>query len=146
MALNKAIVTPAESDVVLSSFADWVALTDDIKAVHIAKASVHMQTKWTCSDVDWSDGDTIPDDIKEACCYFALADYVGNLYSDPSVVASGEGRVTETSDTVGPLKTAVKFEHGSWSDTANARRSYANDLMGVYCTRKTSGAVWAERT
>jgi len=138
MSLNKAIITPAEADAILVTETDWLALTDPVKEGHIAKASVYMQTRFTCSEIDWSDDTTFTDEIKEACAYFALADSNGNLYTDPTDTPSGKGNIIEESDKVGSLASTVKYSDQG-AHTSYDLLQYPNALMGVDCT-SSSGA------
>ena len=146
MALNKVIITPTEADVFLALEAAWLLLTDPIKTDHIAKASVYMQTKWTCSAVDWDDDTTITDEQKEACAYYALADSNGNLYYDPTDTPSGSGNVIEETKKAGSLQKTVKYSDNNLEESSNLLQ-YPNTLMGVECaSASSSGAVDAIRT
>jgi len=140
MALNKAVITPAEADVFLALYPLWLALTDPVKEGHIAKASVHMQTKWSCLGVGWDvDPLVLSDDLAEACAYYSLASFKGNLYPDPGVTSSGVGLVVEESDAIGTLKTSKKYSDTKSVQTASAMLIYPDALMATACTRLSGG-------
>ena len=133
--MNKAIITPVEADIILAQFADWVALSNALKTSHIAKASVYVQTQWTCVDVDWADSALIPADIKEAVAYYAAADMHGNLFGDFSS-ADDRGRIKRERSKVGSLE--EEFEYSGSVPLYATRRSlgYPDVLMESLCTRK----------
>ena len=139
MALNKAIITVAEADLTLALEADWLALADSIKEAHISKASVYIQTVWTCSEVDWSDDTTITDEVKEACAYYALVDSNGNLYADPTDEVTGKGLILEETDKVGSLASTVKYCCENGVVDKHDLLQYPNALMRVGCSA-SSGA------
>lgn len=142
MSLNRAVITPAESQVILSAEADWMALTDDEQEQHISIGSVYIQTKWTCLEVDWDDDTTISDEIKEACAYYSLADLRGTLY-ESSVSDDSTGKIVEESKAVGSLKSTTK-----WADNNTTKHytQYPDGLMSIECTKVGgSGSVVAVR-
>jgi len=139
MSLNKAIITPAEADVILATETDWLALTDPVKEAHIAKASVYMQTRFTCSEIDWSDDTTFTTEIQEACAYFALASSNGNLYPDPKATPDEKGNVIEETDKVGSLQSTVKYSETMNVTTSYDLLNYPNSLMGVDCFASSGG-------
>lgn len=146
MTLVKDIITPTEADATLALEAAWLLLTDQVKEDHIAKASVYMQTVWTCEDVDYTDDTTFTDDFKEACAYYSLADSNGNLYDSPADTLSGLGDIIETSDKVGSLSTTVKYDDNGQATKADLL-SYPNALMGAECVSVSgSGSKKAVRT
>jgi len=100
MSLNMTVITPSEADVFLADKADWLALTDSVKEGHIAKASVYLQTAWTCTDIDWDDDNTISSVVKEACSYYAYANFVGNLYPSLDVDGTALGRLTQQTENI----------------------------------------------
>lgn len=135
MSLNRAIITAAESQVILSAESDWMALTDAEQEQHISKGSVYIQTKWTCADVDYDDDTTISDEIKEACAYYSLADLRGTLY-ETSDADDTIGKVIEESKKVGSLATTTK-----WADDGATKYylQYPDSLMAIECTKSYSG-------
>lgn len=145
MTLNKALITPSESDLILSLESEWLALSDAVKIHHIERASIYIQGNYSCLLVDWSDDSTITDNVKDACGYFALADFNGNLYSDIKQTVKGE--VIEESKTLGPLKKTIKYDPNS-STYLNFPLSYPNSLMLYSCSKinvSTGGFVKAIR-
>lgn len=142
--MNKTVITPAEADVLLAQFADWVALSDALKLSHIAKASIYAQTQWTCVDVDWTDSDLVPDDIKEAVAYYAAADMHGNLFGDISSLDSDKGKIKKERSKVGSME--EEFEYSGSVPLYATRRSlgYPDVLMESLCTKK-SGEVTLTR-
>jgi len=141
MTINKAIISPAEADVILVLNADWIALDEAYKTAHIAKASTYIQTKWNCTDIDWEDSETFPDEVKEACAYFALADMNGNLYYDLTASdLTGKGNIIEETDKVASLQSTIKYsDKGVISQSALLQ--YPNALMNSVCTRRGVGSV-----
>jgi len=133
--MNKAIITPTEADVILVQFADWIALSNALKTSHIAKASVYVQTQWTCVDVDWAISADIADDIKEAVAYYAMADMANTLFGDVTS-ADDRGKIKRERSKVGSLE--EEFEYSGATPTYSTRRSfgYPDVLMESLCTRK----------
>ena len=127
MSLNKAIITPAEADAILTQEAAWLALTDTVKEYHIAFASVYMQLNWLCTDVDWDDDTTITAEQEEACAYYALASSNGNLYSDTKQSSVAHGLLQEETKKLGSLVKTVKYHAGS--DVTVDPLQYPNMLM-----------------
>lgn len=135
MALNKAVITPAEADVILAQETSWLAEADAVKEHHIGLASVHMQGRWKCLDIDWADDSTISSDIKEACAYFALASYNGNLYQSTASTEDISGVVIEQTDQLGSLKSTTKWAEKGSKDVNPLQ--YPNALMGFECSPKS---------
>jgi len=140
MALNKVIVTPAEADVYLANKADWIELSDSVKSVYIARASVYIQTSWTCEDVDWSDNTTISDIIKESCSYYAYADFKGNLFPDLDIDSTPLGRVTQHTQKLEGLEETYKYSDTTGSITSNPL-SYPDTLINTECSRVKSAQL-----
>lgn len=142
--MNRAVITPAEADVILAQFADWIALSNSVKTGHISKASVYAQTQWTCVDVDWTDSLLIPADIKEAVAYYAIADMHANLFGDVSAADTDRGKITKERSKVGSLE--EEFEYSGSVPLYATRRSlgYPDVLMGTLCT-KISGEITLTR-
>lgn len=143
MSINRAIITAAESQVILSNEAEWLALTDTVQEYHISRASVYIQTRWTCDEIDYDDDTTITDEVKEACAYYALADLNGTLL-DSSVSDDTVGKVIEESKKVGSLTKTIK-----WADNNEQKHylSYPDMLMEIGCSSANSGCcVAAVRT
>lgn len=142
--MNTTVITPAESDVYLAAYQDWLDLDDATKEAHIAKGSVYAQTQWTCADVVWEDDpDTaevevidIPDSVKEAVAYYAYIDFHGILYGDPTTIPDQHGNLRGLMDKVGDLATEVQyFQGGSLSGSGTqSHTGYPDALMGVHCT------------
>ncbi len=125
------LITIAESDTYNALSADWIALTDPIKEAHIFNASVYMQTKWTCADVDWSDTDTLDEDLKRACAYYADADSIGVL-SAPIETTDKHGNVTEETRKLGTMLKTTKWAEGG--TTSGDPLESINSIMSIYCT------------
>lgn len=132
MSLNQAVITPTEADVFLALEAAWLLLTDTVKEDHISKASIYMQTAWTCSDIDWSDDTTIPDDVKQACAYYALADSNGNLYPEATATPTDKGNILEETKKAGSLQKTVKYSDSHLNDSGDLLQ-FPNSLMSPYC-------------
>lgn len=137
MGLNKALITVEEADSILSLESDWLALSTETKEKHIERASYYIQLNWTCSEIDWNESTTITDDVKSACSYYALADYYENLYSSVSVKETG--KIIEESDSVGSLKSTIKYDSGLNKDLTDPLQ-FPNALMGFDCTKKSGSA------
>lgn len=141
--MRKDIITPAEADVFLAAYADWLALTpDSVKEAHIAKASVYVQTSWTCVDIDWSDDLTIPEDVKEAVAYYAYADMHSVLYGDVTT-SRDVGDLQMKSVRAGDVTVAKAYFKGIGSVSkmgTNSPLGYPNSLMGTYCTANCASA------
>jgi hypothetical protein len=142
--MNRAVITPAEADVILAQFADWIALSDALKLSHITKASVYAQTQRTCVDVDWTDSLLVPADIKEAVAYYAAADMHGNLFGDVSTLDSDKGKIKKERSKVGSLE--EEFEYSGSVPLYSTRRSlgYPDVLIETLCTKK-SGEITLTR-
>ena len=46
------LIEIAEADIVLADDIVWMALSDTQKTTHIFSASLYMQNRWYCVDVD----------------------------------------------------------------------------------------------
>ena len=148
MALEKAVITAAESQVTLAAEADWMALDEALQATHIGYGSIYVQTKWTCIDedtcleIDWTDA---PDDIKEAVAYFALANLRLVLY--PAVntqTAVSEKNITEITKKLGTMQKTIKYD-APGVDYPNGLM-YPETLMDSLCSKSgVGGAVKAVR-
>ena len=125
------LITVVESDIYNALSADWVALSDPIKEAHIFNASVYMQTKWRCVDVDWSDPTTLDDDLKRACAYYADADRIGVL-SAPIELTDKHGNVIEETRKLGTMLKTTKWAEGG--TTSGDPLESVNSLMAVHCT------------
>lgn len=143
MTINKAIITPAESDVILANEADWKDLADGEKTRHIGFASTYVQLSWACSLIDWADDTTIPEVVDEAVAYFALASSRGTLYQSTEEPAA-TSKVQEKTSQLGGLKSTVKY---STDDSSGAYPlQYPDALMDSVCTRSVgAGSVKAVR-
>ena len=138
--MNKAIITPAESDVYLAAYLDWIALDDTTKTLHIEKASVYVQTQWVCVDVDWDDDLTIPDNVKEATAYYAYADFQGTLYGDPGDPTQ-PGQLSGKLVTAGSVTVSKSYFKGSNSIYGSASPfGYPDTLMAVSCESATANS------
>ena len=147
--MNFETITIEEADTFLEQFSDWIDLDDDVKTVHIRKASVYAQTQWVCSDVVWEDDpdtdDTetvdIPDEVKEAVAYYAYANFSGNLFGDPSVTEEPtRGHLKSTRDKVGSLSTEKSYyQSGAYSSAGTkSTLGYPDSLMRVYCVNSST--------
>ncbi len=139
MALNRAIITPAESQVILAAESDWIALTDSVQEQHIEKGSVYVQTQWTCVDVDWDDDTTISQEIKDAVAYYSLADFRGTLYDSTAPSETDLGKISEESSAVGSLKKTIKYCCDEAPSTNPLQ--YPDSLMRIECTSYTSASL-----
>jgi len=130
------LITKTESNTYLTEFFGWSSLPDATKDLHIKKASLFVQTNWICSEVDWSDSTTIPDDVKEATAYYAYASYSSNLFG--SVTSEDGGTIKKKSNKVGSLADSVEYR-GSSPGGAKNSTGYPDSLMKVSgCTATSS--------
>ena len=134
--MRKDVITIAEADVVLFAQADWLSLSDAVKIASIGRASVYVQTKWSCADIDWEDDTTIFADVKEAIAYFAYADSKGVLYGNAGQLDSdilSSKSVKAASVTV----TKVYATSRTLNTPSSSMRQlgYPTDLMSMYCTK-----------
>ena len=140
--MRKDIITVAEADVLLSLYQEWLSLTPLQREKHISKASVYVQTQWTCVDIDWDDDLTIGDDIREAIAYYAYADAAGVLYGD--VTASRDvGDLQMKSIKTGEVTVAKAYFKGIGSINKTGTQSplgYPNSLMGAHCSANCASA------
>lgn len=150
--MNYAIITPEQSDVYLARFADWIALDDPTKVEHISRASVYVQTQWSCVDtvVFEDDPDTdeveevaIPDEIMKATAEYAYVDFQGNLYGDPATDEDPHGNLRSQSDQVGDLKTEISWYKGGAQSSygTDANTGFPDSLMSTYCKSTTYGTT-----
>jgi len=133
--MNYAIITPTEADTTLAIYSNWVSLENDTKLAYIRKASVYIQTKWTCAEVDYEG--TIPDEIKEACAYYAYANFSNNLFNDVNAKDVAKGTLKSERK----VADVVEKEQSWYPGTANSKPSplsYPNTLMAIHCTVTTS--------
>ena len=100
--------------------------------------------KWMCTDVDWEDTDTISNEQKMACAYYAEANRLGLLYC--SVQAQGidenAGRLIELTSGVGPLKETKRWAENKGASAKNPLESIdALMLLGCRRINSSSGKV-----
>jgi hypothetical protein len=135
MTLEKAVVTPLESQVVLVAEDDWIALGDTDQEHHISYGSVYAQSKWKCTDeygslIDWSDA---PDNVKEAVCYYSLASLRGILFPDVNAQADASGGdITEVTKKLGTMQKTIKYDPPGAK--AGNPLAYPNTLMESSCS------------
>ncbi len=140
------IITVAEADTYLAAFPDWLALDVSVKEAHISNASLYIQTKWSCAvagvAIDWTNTLNIPDEIKHACAWYALADSSGNLYGDVQTADPGTGKLTGKSVKAGSVTVTKSFSSGSVAISGSASsHGLPDDLMSIYCTKLSEGAT-----
>lgn len=133
------LLTLVEADDLNSDSTEWLALSDGEKAKHIFQASLYMQTRWSCVEVDWEDATTLSDDLKRACAYYADADRLGLLF--PALVyEEPRGRLTEETGKVGSL-----LETKKWSTfggvVTKSPLTQIDALMLSECTRLSPGSA-----
>lgn len=140
MALEKAVITPVESQTILSSEADWLALDDTVQEIHIGYGSVYAQIGWTCVDpdtglaIDWTDA---PVDIKEAVAWFSLANFKGQLY--PAVdtqTALSDKNIVEITKKLDGLQKTIKYSNpgADYPDPLG----YPKVLMATLCKKSSA--------
>ncbi len=140
------IITVVEADVFLAAYPDWLALDDPTKETHIYNASLYIQTGWSCAvngvDIDWTDTANIPEEIKQACAYYALADSTGNLYGDVQVTPTATGRLTKKMVKAGSVTVDKEYAASGSASIAGAAGSFGlpDDLMSIYCTGTGAGS------
>lgn len=133
------LITIAESDTYNALSADWIALTDTVKDAHIYNASIHMITNWSCTDVDWDDTDTLDDDLKRACAYYADADRIGVL--NPAVASTeAHGRVIEETGKLGSMLKTVKWSENGGNVNGNPLASI-DVICDIYCESLTGKLI-----
>ncbi len=133
------IITAAEADVFLAAYPDWLALDSAVKDAHLYNASLYIQTQYTCLDVDWTDPLTIPEEVKNACALYALADSVGNLYGN--VETPDTRRTTRELVKAGSVTVEEEFAAGGSNETGTtASFSKPDTLMSLHCTKNSSCA------
>ena len=143
------IITALESDVFLALYSTWLDLSDAVKDAHIYNASLYIQTQYDClkvdgEDIDWTDTSTIPDEIKNACALYAMADFAENLFGD---VATADTRKT-TSELVkaGAVTVEEEFASSGTNESGLSSSFVKPDLlMSFYCT-KSSGSIGGSST
>lgn len=139
MTIEKALITPAQADATLASESDWKDLATPEKTNHIAFASTYVQLNWYCTGIDWSDETTIPDEVKEAVAYYALANSRGTLFEDTNPQTERSGDVQEKTSQLGGLKSTVKYFESSESEEGYPLQ-YPDALMDFYCNKVSGGA------
>jgi hypothetical protein len=132
--MNRAIITPAEADVFLANYPDWLALETDAKVLHIDRASVHVQTAWVCVDTNW---DEPAEDQKEAVAHYAYADFLDVLYTPAGAPASGELKLKRV--VAGDVEVEKEWFKGTVSKPGGLQ--YPDTLMSVYCSRRSAELV-----
>ena len=117
----------------------WDALTDPEKTMHIYNATVYMQTRWYCSDVDWDTPADLDDDLQRACAYYADADRLGLLYTALASAEPHRAIVKERKKLEGMEKEIQWADVGALT-TGNPLESI-DAIMRLYCTAKSSTLV-----
>ena len=138
------IITPLEADAFLAAYADWLALTDAVKESHIYNSSLYIQTQYDCLSVngvvvDWTDTATVPEEVKNACALYALADSVGNLFGD--VGTADTRKTTREMVKAGSVTVDEEFSlNGTTQSGVAASFAKPDMLMSIYCA-KSSGSI-----
>ena len=131
------LITIIEADDYNAASDEWALLSDPEKSKHIFQASLYMQTRWNCVEVDWEDAATLSDDLKRACAYYAEADRAGLLFPSLSY-EEPRGRLTEETGKVGPLLETKKWSTFGPTLTQSPLTSI-DALMVSECTRISPG-------
>jgi hypothetical protein len=126
------LITIAEADATLSQRPDWLALTDEEKSEHIARASVYVQTSWRCEDIEWTD---LPQDIKDAVAWYAYADTQDALYAD------SEAQVKKQKDELGSLKSDTEWYQRTMISSSSEHLKFPDAIMSAYCFSNVIGGV-----
>ena len=143
------IITPAEADIILAAYPDWTVLTDEVKEAHIYNASLYIQTQYDCikvdgEPIDWTDTATIPDEIKDACAYYAYADASGNLFGD--VATPDTRKTTREMVKAGSVTVDESFAStGTVQGGVSSSLAKPDLLMSLYCT-KSPGSLGGGNT
>lgn len=133
------IITIEESDTYNTSSTDWLELSDTEKTLHIFYASLYIQTKWTCLEIDWEDLTTVPDDIKRACAYYADADRLKLLYS-PMTADYAKGRLVEQTNGMDPFVETLKWA-AIGPDYSGKPLERIDAIMSTACTKTGYGQL-----
>lgn len=129
------IITPLESDTYLAEYSDWLGLTDAVKESHIGRASVYVQTGWTCADIDWDDDETIEEPVKMAVAFYAYASLHNNLFGD--ITEGGTtGRIRSEYEKVGSLSSGREYFMGM--PLRETALGYPDSLMSPYCIKNSA--------
>ena len=149
--MNTSVINTSEADSYLVLYEDWLDLDDEKKVEYIRRASIYIQTQWTCADVVWEDDpDTvevesvdIPDEVKEAAAYYAYADFKSVLYGSPTDDEVFVGNLRSQKDKVGSLSAETTyFRGGSKSPSGTHKRlGYPDSLMNLHCLRNSSNIL-----
>lgn len=134
------LITKAEADVFNALSSAWLALTDDLKDFHIYNASVYMQTRWTCTDVEWDDTTTLDEDLKRACAYYAEADRLETLMAPVSDIEH-KGRIVEETGKVDTLLETTKYSDSGTTVTGGNNLQSIDAIMSIYCTALNANSV-----
>ena len=129
------LITTAEADVYLALSAEWLALEPAQKEAYIYNSTLYMQARWTCTDVDWADPESLDDDLSRACALYAEADRIGCLFDamevqDPHGKKTMEKRVLDTMEKTTQWSMFGSVVNGNPVDSIDT-------LMGLYCSRIT---------
>lgn len=134
------LITPAESTLLLSVYADWADLTDDEKKLYIKHSSYYVQSTWNCVDIDWYDDSTIPEEVKEAIAYYAYADFKGKLFGLVTTEKDTEGKIKSIFEKVGEIAEKTEYYSTLKSKGTLAPFGYPDMIMSAYCYRVTGGS------
>lgn len=135
------LITVVESDTYNADSSDWLALTDAVKSGHIFNASLYMQTRWTCTDIEWDDTTTMTDNTKRACAYYAEADRLGLLFQAMAEPDEPHGRLIETTEEISGMRETNKWSSFGPTVTGTNPLEGADALMMPECTRITPGSA-----
>lgn len=131
------IITVEQADSYNAQSAEWLALSNEMKEVHIFNASLYMQSMWTCADVIWTDSSTIDDDLLRACAYYADASRVGVLYTAVAVNEKHRSLIMHKRKMEG-MEETFQWGQGGAIVTGNPLESI-HALMKLHCTANVSG-------
>lgn len=132
------LITVAEADTFNSLSADWLLLLPEHKEAHILSASLHMQSRFSCTGVLWDDPLTLCDDLKRACAGYAEADRKGALFR--AVEQMPDMTPVEVTKKVGTLQTTTKWLKTRELISGNPLERL-DAVMLLYCKRVSSAQV-----
>ena len=125
------LITVAEADVFNALSSEWLILDASEKEGYIFNSSVYMQLNWDCEDVEWDDAETLDEDLKKACAYFAEADRLCVLF-DEMIKEDVHGKKTMHRQKVEGLEETIQWSMFGQKVNGNPLDS-VNAIMKLYC-------------
>lgn len=130
--------------------ATWAALTTDAKKVLLVKSTdyISLRFKFKCEPLNLNQSLPfprkslgVPDDVKKACCEYAIRAKDADLAPDIEQDASGMV-VSSKKEKIGPIEEAVTYASTSHSETLMFKRYPSVDTLMFRYVKARSGRTY----